>query len=86
MRAGEREMSQTVSHQDAVAYSAEAFTLLGISFLITALRTYYRARVVKVKRFQADDYFVLIAAVSPVSFPSTGPGHASLVPNSRLRP
>ena len=50
-----------------VAYRIEAFTLLGISLTVTALRTYYRARIVRTKTFQADDYFVLIGAVSSFS-------------------
>lgn len=51
-------------------YKVEAFTLLSISVLVTALRTYYRARIVGIKRFQADDYFVLVGLVSSCSFSS----------------
>lgn len=54
-------------HRAIEAYSTEAFTLLGISLIVTALRTYYRARIVRIKRFQADDYFVLLGAVSSFS-------------------
>ena len=47
------------------AYSIEDFTLLGVSLVVTALRTYYRATTVGIKQFWADDYFVVISSVSP---------------------
>lgn len=55
-------------------YTIEAFTLLGISILVTGLRTYYRARIANVKRLQADDYFVVVGAVSCYPRPPV-PGH-----------
>lgn len=47
-----------------MTYMVEAFTLLGVALLITALRTYSRLRIVGIKRFEADDYLVLVGAVS----------------------
>ena len=58
-------MDPATKEAQAKAYATEVFTLLGISTLLTAVRTYHRARVVGVKAFQADDYFVVLGLVSP---------------------
>ena len=42
----------------------EAFTLLGVALTIVVLRTYARASSVGIRRFQLDDYVMLVAAVS----------------------
>jgi hypothetical protein len=42
----------------------EAFTLLGVSLTVVFLRTYARATSVGIRRFQLDDYMMLVAAVS----------------------
>lgn len=42
----------------------EAFTLLGVALTVVFLRTYARASSVGVRRFQLDDYMMLVAAVS----------------------
>ena len=57
-------MVDSARHGAMKAYSIESFTLLGISLLVTALRSYYRAKTVGIKQFQADDYFVVISSVS----------------------
>lgn len=51
---------------EVVTYEIEAFTLLSIALLVTALRTYSRIRVVGIRRFEADDYLVLVGAVSVI--------------------
>ncbi|GKU14612.1 unnamed protein product, partial [Fusarium langsethiae] len=45
------------------SFIVEAFTLLCISVLIVALRTYVRLKQVGVRNFQADDYLMLLALV-----------------------
>ena len=74
-------MDSATKDAQASAYATEAFTLLGISILLTAVRTFHRARVVGIKGFQADDYFVLLGLVSP-SFISalTGSSRAAVNP------
>jgi hypothetical protein len=42
----------------------EAFALLGVALMIIFLRTIARATSVGVRRFQVDDYMMLVAAVS----------------------
>lgn len=44
------------------ASTTEALTLLILALLITALRTYARAKRVGFRNFQPDDYLVVIAA------------------------
>lgn len=63
MHSLERAMDGAAREEARVQYSAEAFTLLGVALLVTALRTYYRLRLVGIKRLQADDYFVLVGVV-----------------------
>lgn len=46
------------------AFNIEAFTLLALALLITGLRTYVRISTVGFKNLWADDYLVLLAAVS----------------------
>lgn len=75
-------MDDSRIQQEVEVYTIEAFTLLGISILVTGLRIYYRARIVKVKRLEADDYFVVVGAVS--SCPSQGHDIARAMANSRL--
>jgi hypothetical protein len=57
-------MDATTKADEVVTYQIEAFTLLAIAILVTALRTYSRLRLVGIRRFEADDYLVLVAAVS----------------------
>jgi hypothetical protein len=45
-------------------FNVEAFTLLGVALLITGLRLYVRISSVGFKGLWADDYLVLVAAVS----------------------
>lgn len=47
----------------ANAFITEAFALLGVALLLIALRTYARASTVGFRRFQLDDYMMLVAAV-----------------------
>jgi hypothetical protein len=56
---------------EVTAYEIEAFTLLAIALLVTSLRTYSRIRVVGIRRFEADDYLVLVGAVSLLDRPLT---------------
>ncbi|KAK0666826.1 hypothetical protein QBC41DRAFT_280275 [Cercophora samala] len=44
------------------AFIIEAFTLLGVALVVVGLRTYVRLTTVGIKRFQADDYLMLVAA------------------------
>lgn len=46
------------------AFNIEAFTLLALALLITGLRSYVRISTVGFKNLWADDYLVLLAAVS----------------------
>ena len=46
-------------------FITEAFTLLGVALAIILVRTYARASSVGIRRFQLDDYMMLLAAVSP---------------------
>lgn len=46
------------------AFNVEAFTLLGVALTITGLRMYVRISSVGIKGLWADDYLVVIAAVS----------------------
>jgi hypothetical protein len=48
-------------------FNIEAFTLLGIALVATGLRTYSRLSAVGIRRFQADDYLVLVGAVGAFS-------------------
>lgn len=50
---------------DLRTYNIEAFTLLGIAMLVTALRCGVRISTVGCKNLWADDYLVILAAVSP---------------------
>lgn len=45
-------------------FNVEVFTLLGIALTVTGLRTYIRIKNVGFKGLWADDYLVVIAAVS----------------------
>lgn len=45
-------------------FITEAFTLLGVALAMIFLRTFARANSVGVRRFQLDDYMMLLAAVS----------------------
>ncbi|KAL6364931.1 hypothetical protein LRP88_00904 [Fusarium phalaenopsidis] len=45
------------------AFNIEAFTLLALALLITALRSYVRISTVGLRNLWADDYLVLLAAV-----------------------
>lgn len=46
------------------AFNIEAFTLLALALLVTALRSYVRISTVGLRNLWADDYLVLLAAVS----------------------
>jgi hypothetical protein len=46
------------------AFNIEAFTLLGIVLLVTVLRSCVRIRTVGCRNLWADDYLVILAAVS----------------------
>lgn len=46
------------------AFIIEAFTLLGVALVVVGMRTYVRLTTVGIKGFQADDYLMLVAAVS----------------------
>ena len=48
-------------------FVTEAFTLLGVALAIIILRTIARATSVGIRQFQADDYLMLLAAVSLAS-------------------
>jgi len=52
-----------------VTYQIEAFTLLGFALGVTALRIYSRVKLVGIRRLEADDYLVLVAAVRVSSPP-----------------
>jgi hypothetical protein len=45
-------------------FITEAFTLLGVALATIVLRTYARVSSVGIRRFQLDDYMMLLAAVS----------------------
>lgn len=45
-------------------FNTEAFTLLGVAIVVIGLRTTARWVMVGPKRFQADDYLMLVACVS----------------------
>lgn len=49
------------------AFIIEAFALLGVALTIIFLRTVARATSVGVKKFQLDDYMMLVAGVSHMS-------------------
>lgn len=49
---------------DLKAFNIEAFTLLGIAMLVTVLRCGVRISSVGCKNLWADDYLVILAAVS----------------------
>lgn len=52
----------------ADAFNKEAFTLLGVGVFIIGLRTFTRIRTAKsIRRLAADDYLMLLAAVSEFS-------------------
>lgn len=58
------------------AFNVEAFTLLAVALLVTALRCWVRIRTVGFKNLWADDYLVVLAAVGdalshPTSLPLT---------------
>lgn len=53
----------------AHAFNVEAFALLGVALAITGLRLYVRISSVGFKGLWADDYLVVMAAVSCPSFP-----------------
>lgn len=46
------------------SFVAEAFTLLGVGLSIIGLRTSLRYKQVGFRKFQADDYLIIVAAVS----------------------
>lgn len=46
------------------AFIIESFTLLGVALVVVGMRTYVRLTTVGIKGFQADDYLMLVAAVS----------------------
>jgi hypothetical protein len=64
-------MDATTKADEVVTYQIEAFTLLGIAILVTSLRTYSRLKLVGIRRFEADDYLVLVGAVSVLDGPLT---------------
>lgn len=45
-------------------FITEAFVLLAVALLMVFLRTVARATSVGIRRFQLDDYMMLVAAVS----------------------
>lgn len=49
---------------DLKVFNIEAFTLLGIAMLVTALRCGVRISTVGLRNLWADDYLVIFAAVS----------------------
>lgn len=46
------------------AFVTEAFVLLALAWIVIFLRTYARASSVGIKKFQLDDYWMLVAGVS----------------------
>ena len=56
-------MDESTKAETESAYTAEAFSLLGVSIVVTAMRICYRVRVVGMKGFRGDDYLVLVAIV-----------------------
>jgi hypothetical protein len=66
-----RSMDAPKKSDEVVAFEIEAFTLLAIALLVTSLRTYSRFRIVGIRRFEADDYLVLVGAVSVLDRPLT---------------
>lgn len=50
--------------KNATPFATEAFTLLGVGICVVALRTYSRIGQVGIRKFQPDDYLMLVAAVS----------------------
>lgn len=51
------------------AFITEAFVLLAVALTVIFLRTFARATSVGIKRFQLDDYLMLVAGVSIVDLP-----------------
>lgn len=82
-------MDSGTSHDEAAAaamaalraFNIEAFTLLALALLVTALRSYVRISTVGWKNLWADDYLVLLAAVS---FEHPGILYDSLTQTGRL--
>ncbi|TPX07712.1 uncharacterized protein E0L32_010608 [Thyridium curvatum] len=48
--------------KNATPFATEAFTLLGVGICVVALRTYSRIGQVGIRKFQPDDYLMLVAA------------------------
>ena len=55
------------------AFNIEAFTLLAVALLITALRLYARIRSVGLKKLWADDYLVVVGVVRFSVMKTSGP-------------
>ena len=58
------ESAATMTNINLKAFNIEAFTLLGIALLVTVLRSCVRIRTVGCRSLWADDYLVILAAVS----------------------
>jgi hypothetical protein len=58
-----RPMDASTKSDPVVTFLVEAFTLLAIAILVTSLRTYSRITLVGIRRFEADDYLVLVGVV-----------------------
>ena len=58
------ESAAAMTEVNLKALNIEAFTLLGIALLVTALRSCVRIRTVGCRNLWADDYLVILATVS----------------------
>ena len=52
-------------------FTAEFFSLLGISLLVISLRTAARISLLGIRRLQLDDYLMLLAGVSELYYQFT---------------
>lgn len=61
---------QIVAKMSNSTFVTEAFTLLGVGLSVIGTRTILRYKQVGVRKLQADDYLMLMAAVSPLTLRS----------------
>lgn len=62
----ERAAAEAAAMAAMRTFNIEAFTLLAIALVVTAMRTYVRITSVGFKNLWADDYLVVLAAVSRI--------------------
>lgn len=59
----EQQAAQAAAAAAAQQFNIEAWTLLAVGLVVTALRTYARIKSVGFRKLEADDYLVWFAAV-----------------------